>query len=77
MKWTPTTIEIFLDDELLNEIDLSKTINPDGFNPFQQRHYILVNLAIGQNGGDPSGTSFPRQYQIDYVRVYQAVQETN
>ena len=31
----------------------------------------LVNLAIGANGGDPSGTTFPITYEVDYVRVYQ------
>jgi hypothetical protein len=32
----------------------------------------LLNLAIGgDNGGDPSGTTFPSRFEIDYVRVYQ------
>lgn len=72
LDWTANYIKIFLDDVLLNEIDLATTINPDGFNPFHQPHYILLNLAIGGNGGDPSGTVFPKQYVVDYVRVYQA-----
>jgi beta-glucanase (GH16 family) len=49
-------------------------VNADGsgVNPFQQPHYILVNLAIGgDQGGDPAGTSFPAKYEVDYVRVYQ------
>lgn len=71
MDWTEDYIKIYLDDVLLNEIDLSKTLNPDGFNPFHQPHYILLNLAIGSNGGDPSSTDFPREYQVDYVKVYQ------
>lgn len=71
MDWTEESIKIYLDDVLLNEIDLGKTLNPDGFNPFHQPHYILLNLAIGSNGGDPSPTDFPREYQVDYVRVYQ------
>ncbi len=71
MDWTPDFVRLYLDDELLNEIDLSKTINPDGFNPFHQPHYILLNLAIGANGGDPGKSSFPRKYEVDYVRVYQ------
>jgi len=72
MDWDKDFIRLYLDDELLNEIDLSKTINPDGFNPFHQAHYILLNLAIGgDNGGDPSQTVFPIVYEIDYVRVYQ------
>ena len=71
MDWTPDHIRLYLDDELLNEVDLSKTLNADGFNPFHQPHYILLNLAIGSNGGDPAATSFPRKYEVDYVRVYQ------
>lgn len=71
MDWTEGHIRLYLDDELLNEIDLSKTLNPHGFNPFHQPHYILLNLAIGANGGDPAATNFPRRYEVDYVRVYQ------
>lgn len=71
MDWTEERIRLYLDGELLNEVDLSQTINPDGFNPFHQPHYILLNLAIGSNGGDPSATDFPRKYEVDYVRVYQ------
>ncbi|MEM7756370.1 MAG: glycoside hydrolase family 16 protein [Planctomycetota bacterium] len=72
MEWTAESITIFVDDVLLNTIALSKTINPDGSNPFQEPHYMLVNLAIGgNNGGDPSETVFPSRYEIDYIRVYQ------
>lgn len=71
MDWNQDYIRLYLDDELLNEVDLTKTINPDGFNPFQQPHYILLNLAIGSNGGNPSFTQFPKEYLVDYVRVFQ------
>lgn len=71
MDWTEAYIRLYLDDELLNEVDLSQTLNPDGFNPFHQPHYILLNLAIGSNGGDPSATEFPGKYEVDYIRVYQ------
>lgn len=72
MDWDEHYIRLYLDDELLNETDLSKTINADGSNPFHQPHYILLNLAIGgQNGGDPTRASYPNRYEIDYVRVYQ------
>jgi len=75
MDWTAEYIRIYLDGELLNEVDLSHTTNPDGFNPFQQPHYLLLNLALGSNGGNLENTSFPRQYQVDYVRVYQKMDE--
>ncbi len=71
MDWIEASIKLYLDGELLNEIDLTKTLNPDGFNPFHQPHYLLLNLAIGENGGDPARTAFPRKYEVDYVRVYQ------
>lgn len=71
MDWNKDSISLFLDDQLLNSVLLSQTINPDGFNPFLQPHYLLLNLAIGGNGGDPSKTRFPIKYEVDYVRVYQ------
>ncbi|WBL21560.1 glycoside hydrolase family 16 protein [Zunongwangia sp. HRR-M8] len=71
MQWTSEAITIYLDEELLNTIDVSTATNPDGFNPFQQPHYLLLNLAIGSNGGNPETTAFPKYYKIDYVRVYQ------
>ncbi|RYG32746.1 glycoside hydrolase family 16 protein [bacterium] len=71
MDWDESSIKLSLDGRLLNETDTTNTRNPDGFNPFHQPHYILLNLAIGSTGGDPSGTEFPSRYEIDYVRVYQ------
>lgn len=73
MDWTQDYIKLYLDGELLNETSLSNTKNPDGFNGFQQPHYILLNLALGSNGGDLSATQLPRNYEVDYVRVYQKI----
>lgn len=75
MDWTKDYIRIYLDGELLNDIDLSKTINGsigDHKNPFHAPQYILFDLAIGGiNGGEPHKDAFPMRYEIDYVRVYQ------
>ena len=73
MDWTSESIKLYLDDVLLNTTLLSETINPDRSNPFMQPQYILLNLAIGGNGGDPAKTIFPIKYEVDYVRVYQMV----
>ena len=71
MEWTATTINLFLDDKQVNTYTVS-TANSTNPNPYDnKKFYILVNLAIGANGGDPSGTTFPITYQVDYVRVYQ------
>lgn len=71
MDWDVHSIQLFLDGELLNSQKLSETINADGTNPFHQPHYLILNLAIGSNGGNPSQTQFPIKYEIDYVRLYQ------
>lgn len=72
MDWDSVAIKLYLDDLLLNTTLLSGTVNPDGRNPFLQPHYILLNLALGANGGDPVKTLFPLRYEVDYVRVYQS-----
>ena len=74
MDWTEDFIALYLDGQLLNKVALDSLVNKDGsgFNPFKQPHYMLLNLAIGgMNGGDPGNISFPRIFEVDYVRVYQ------
>jgi beta-glucanase (GH16 family) len=70
MEWTATDVKLSLDDKLVYDFKVSSATsgtNPYTGNPF----YILVNLAIGANGGDPTNTTFPMDYKVDYVRVYQ------
>ena len=71
MDWDKDNIKLYLDDVLLNICPLTQTINPDGSNPFNKPQYILLNLALGSNGGDPVNTPFPLKFEVDYVRVYQ------
>ena len=72
MDWDAESIRLFCDGHLLNEIDLSKTVNrsEDGANPLREPHHLILNLAIGgTSGGDPSGTEFPARFEVDWVRV--------
>jgi beta-glucanase (GH16 family) len=72
MDWDETNIALYLDDQPMNSAALSSMLNADGSSPFKQKAYMLVNLAIGgMNGGDPSATTFPQRYEVDYVRVFQ------
>ena len=74
MDWSNEFIKIYIDDLLVNTVALNTTLNQRGSisNPFKEtEHYILLNLAIGSNGGNPDKTDFPSRYLIDYVRVYQ------
>ncbi|HTF29002.1 MAG TPA: glycoside hydrolase family 16 protein [Flavitalea sp.] len=74
MDWDENAIALYLDDQLINRVELSKLVNKDGsgVNPFKQPHYMLLNLAMGgMNGGDLGDTKFPNRFEVDYVRVYQ------
>lgn len=72
MDWNADTVKLSLDGEVLNTTLTSQTINADGTNPYRDRpQYMMLNLALGSNGGDPSKGSFPMVYEVDYVRVYQ------
>ncbi len=74
MDWDEHSIRLYLDDELLNEVPLSTTVNGaigQHTNPFNSPQYILLNLALGgDNGGVIDDSAFPMRYEIDYVRVY-------
>ena len=74
MDWDDRAIVLSVDGTTLNAVELSRTVNRDesAANPFQKSHYLLLNLAIGgTQGGDPTNTSFPVRFEVDYVRVYQ------
>jgi beta-glucanase (GH16 family) len=71
MDWTKDSINIYLDDQLINETSLDKALNADGNTPFRKPQFLLLNLALGGNGDDPTRSKFPIKYEVDYVRVYQ------
>lgn len=84
MDWDEKYIRIYLDDVLLNETDLSTTNNKgdhgagDGgnINPYSNDmvgfgQLMMLNLAIGGVNGRPVEATFPLEYRVDYVRVYQ------
>ncbi|MCA9257548.1 MAG: glycoside hydrolase family 16 protein, partial [Planctomycetales bacterium] len=74
LDWEPHRAAIYVDDVLLNEIDLAQSVNAgrEASNPFHEPHYLLLNLAVGgTQGGDPGATDMPGRFEVDYVRVYQ------
>jgi len=72
MEWNATTIDLFLDDDLVNHFATADAVPAGQANPYVDKPmYLLVNQAIGGTaGGDPSNTMFPVRYEVDYVRVY-------
>jgi hypothetical protein len=73
MVWDSTRIQLSLDGVLINDYPLSRAdgTGPNGVNPFRQPGYFILNQAIGgTQGGDPSNTSFPVEFRVDWVRVH-------
>lgn len=76
MDWDEDLIRIYVDDTLVNEIDLSKTFNVGGKhigeNPLRQPQLLKLNLALRGRENDPVvEEALPMRFIIDYVRVYQ------
>ena len=75
MDWDREHIRLYLDDELLNEVDLRRTVNgkacKPGVNPFHHRQYLLLNLALDTRVKEYRTADFPMRFEIDYVRIYQ------
>ena len=69
--WDSASIRWYMDSNNFVTANILNNIN--GTEEFHLPHFILLNLAIGGAWpGDPNtSTTFPANYQIDYVRVYQ------
>lgn len=80
MDWTEEAIKLYVDDELINATHLSRTINSGGgakvVNPYTTKQYILLNLAMGSNGGAIDESKLPMVYKVDYVKVEQRDEAT-
>lgn len=70
-EWTPERIDFYVDDTRYFHFANEGT-GPAAW-PFDQPHYLILNLAIGGLWGGLRGIddeAFPHRYEIDYVRVY-------
>ncbi|MDX1679244.1 MAG: InlB B-repeat-containing protein [Akkermansiaceae bacterium] len=83
MQWDESNVRLYCDNILMNTIPQSWLVNNGSYGgspdePFKQPHSAWLNLAIGGNaGGDPSGTTFPQRYLIDYWRVWEGVTDNS
>lgn len=81
VEWDPDTIRWYVDGNLfrsLNRGNWYSTSAPDNDRaPFDHNFHLLLNCAVGGNfPGNPNGSSqFPQVYEINWVRVYQRMQE--
>lgn len=71
VEWTPDKIDFFVDDQKYYTFDNELS----GFKewPFDQPFYIILAMGVGGGWvGPPDGsTVFPAIMEVDYVRVYQ------
>ena len=75
LEWEPGEMRWYVDGVLFQRQTNWFTTAAPYPAPFDQRFHLLMNLAVGGNFlgqyRDPSGTEFPKELLVDYVRVYQ------
>jgi len=71
IDWTKDKIEFLVDN--LSVYVFQPQIKNENTWPFDQKFFILINMAIGGNFGGPEvdDNIFPQEYIIDYIRVFQ------
>lgn len=66
MEWNTSSIKVFVDNELIYNLPNSSN------KPYNDLHYLLMNLAMGGTLGGDIPVDFTQDIlEIDYVRVYQ------
>ena len=66
LEWNRSSLKIYIDNKLL--VSLSNTSNV----PYDNPHYLLLNIAMGGVMGGNIPASFSQDtMEIDYVRFYQ------
>ena len=75
LEWTDQEIKWFVDGYLYAA--KSRSVVGSLKWPFDQKFHFLLNLAVGGNWpGNPNfSTVFPQTFEIDYVRVYDLVNQ--
>jgi beta-glucanase (GH16 family) len=72
LDWEQKEIRWYVDDKLYQTQAQWSTQNFAYPAPFDQRFYMILNVAVGGNwpGNPELSTSFPQTMTVDYVRVY-------
>jgi beta-glucanase (GH16 family) len=73
LDWTKDRMDFLVDDKVFYSVMRDPAEDFKGW-PFDQRFYLILNLAVGGNWGGQKGvdeTIWPQRLEIDYVRVFQ------
>ncbi len=71
IEWEEDRIDFFIDDNLV--FTYTNSGNGSDEWPFDQRFYLILNVAVGGNWGGVHGVDdaiFPASMIVDYVRIY-------
>ena len=75
LRWTETYVEAYIDGTPIGARYYNSSYNsstPWVKWPYDQKYYIILNLAMGGNlGGGIDSSLTEATFEIDYVRVYQ------
>jgi beta-glucanase (GH16 family) len=72
INWTADKIDFYIDDKAYYTVVRDSKEDYKGW-PFDQRFYLIMNLAVGGNWGGAQGIDssiWPQKMEVDYVRVY-------
>ncbi len=75
IEWYPDKIDFFIDGK--KHFTFNKTGDSYKLWPFDQKFYLILNLAIGGTWGGAKGVDnsiFPQRMEVDYVRFYKPVE---
>lgn len=76
IEWDATGINWFIDDKEFYAVRREQGASSAQW-PFDQPFYAILNLAVGGDWGGAEGIdecAFPARYEVDWVRVWQAVE---
>jgi beta-glucanase (GH16 family) len=72
IEWTPQRIDFFVDTT--SYFSFAKESGDVAVWPFDAKHYLILNVAVGGSWGGQHGIDsavFPQRMLVDYVRVYE------
>ena len=73
VDWFEDKMDFYVDNQLYHTVQRDPKDDFKGW-PFDQRFYLILNIAVGGNWGGAQGVDpaiWPQRMEIDYVRVYQ------
>ena len=72
IDWTVDKIDFYIDDTAYYTVVRDPKEDYKGW-PFDQRFYLIMNIAVGGNWGGAQGIDpsiWPQKMEVDYVRIY-------